>query len=209
MFVRVEQGGAGPSCHHAERSGTDPARSRQRVFASTRYAERVRAQRASLSACLSPPASGSGTEQSESGRRAGECFVSVEVGRGCGVECSRLKRTESGKLRDGSLRVLAHGPASEAQTRRHEHRSRSAGACAKPRSLPAPRSGRGGRALRRVHRMHSPPGIAVNEARSVSDSVLAKWSWRARSASFKTSPVRGEVVTPTARAKMRPSVETG
>ena len=48
-----------------------------------------------------------------------------------------------------------------------EHRSRSASACAKPRSLPPPRSGRGGRALRCVLSQ------ARDEARTTKLSVSA------------------------------------
>ena len=86
VFDRVSLGGAKgaqerapsakPCLHAITPNGANPNQRGRgpSLLASTRYAERGRSQRARMSACLSPPASGCRTERSESGRPA-ERFV--------------------------------------------------------------------------------------------------------------------------------------
>ena len=93
---------------------------------------------------------------------------------------------------------MVHGPASEAQTRTQEHRSRSAGACAKPRSLPPPRSGCGGRALRRVLSQARDEARAAKLAASGARPASAPCSRSGASACLATEMCRecsGAVVT--------------
>jgi len=128
---------------------------------------------------LSPTASGRGTERSEA---AGQRSCSLAA-----AQRSEVQRTET----DG-VRVLRTGnlPAAvcacwrmcqaEAQPRRNEKRSRSAGIVRQAAQSVAgsfglmPLRGRGGRALRRGHRMPVPPRITASGASPTSDVVLAQ-----------------------------------
>jgi hypothetical protein len=103
----------------------------------------VRAQRASMSACLSPAASRRGTERSDSGRRAGEC-LRFRRGRAwprSGAECNGLKRRSQALPAAAVCEAISGGTDAQARASSPEQLIRS---------LPPLCSGRGGRALRRV-----------------------------------------------------------
>ena len=95
-------------------------------------------------------------ERSDSGRRAGEC---LRFRRGRAWPRSGVQRIETPESGSSAATVCeAIGEGTDAQERASSPEQLI-------RSLPPPRSGRAGRALRRELRKHSPPGMSVSEAR--------------------------------------------
>ena len=143
-------------------------------MASTLYAKRA-SRRVSLSACLSPAASSSGTERSESGQRAGESERSSVAAQWSEVE--RIETPESGIFVGGSLRI-------------NQRRPRRAGTSivteAIVRSLPPHLSGRG--------RAFSPQTLYAKRASPrVSRSLACLRRFRQRNGTKRKRPSRGRV----------------